>query len=67
MGGGSLNKTSKRAKWVARRFQAGYTHTHTHTENVPVGLVSVIIMKYLERGRSTIRQTDVRDGGSDTG
>lgn len=42
------------------------THTHTHTQTVPVGLVSVIIMKYLERVCGTIRQTDMRDGRSDT-
>lgn len=46
---------------------SGWTHTHTHRKTLPGGLVSVIIMKYLERGRGTIRQTDVRDGGSDTG
>lgn len=41
--------------------------THTYKNTVPVGLVSVSIMKYLERACCTIRQTDVRDGGSDTG
>ncbi len=39
--------------------------THAHT--LPVGLKSVIMMKCLESGRGAIRQTDVRDGGSDTG
>ncbi len=37
--------------------------THAHT--LPVGLKSVIMMKCLESGRGAIRQTDVRDGGSE--
>lgn len=44
-----------------------HKHTQTHTHTVPVGLMSVIIMKYLEIGHATIRQTDLRDGGNDTG